>query len=297
MPEVVEVCLNAIYLNHKIQNKFITDFIVTGGRYKKNKLNNLNKLKKCLPLKIKCVNTKGKFMYFNLDDEFYIMNTYGLTGFWSFTKYDHSDIQLKIKNVGTLYFTDQLHYGTISITNDKNNVINKFNKLSPDFLKTNFTCNEFYNRIINYKNKEDTIFQALMKQQNSLGSGLGNYLSAEILYDAKLSPFTKIKNIDKSRSNVLCKSIKKIIKYSYMSADDGYFDKLDDDALNFINKLRKNIKKNPNHKYNFHKTTKISNKKFNFNVYRQNYDPHGNKIKKSKIIKGRTTYWSPKIQK
>ena len=65
----------------------------------------------------------------------------------------------------------------------------------------------------------------------------------------------------------------------------------------FIKQLRNDIKLNMNHKYNFHKDVKLKRgDKFTFQVYGQNKDPLGNPIKKDKIIVGRTTYWSPKVQ-
>ena len=65
----------------------------------------------------------------------------------------------------------------------------------------------------------------------------------------------------------------------------------------FIKQLRNDIKLNRNHKYNFHKNVKLKRgDKFTFQVYGQNKDPLGNPIKKDKIIVGRTTYWSPKVQ-
>lgn len=295
MPEVVEVHLTSLYLNMKLKNKFLSDIKITGGRYKNNSIPGLNKLSKNFPIKIKSVSSYGKFMYFNLDNRFFIMSTFGLTGMWGFDKMDHSDVEFEIEDVGVLYYTDHMHYGTLSITDDKNIIDNKIQKLSPDFLTTNFSCANFYKRIQNYSKQSEYIVETLMKQQNSLGSGIGNYLAVEILFDARISPYTKISDFDKNLSNILCKSIKKVIKIAYLKSDVGYFSHISDDVYNFIVKFRKILIKNPDSKYNYHKSTKIGNEKFKFNVYMQS--KNNKDVKKSKIIKGRTTYWNPKIQK
>ncbi len=83
-----------------------------------------------------------------------------------------------------------------------------------------------------------------------------------------------------------------------MTADVGYLAHLSDELDDWIKNLRNKIKKSKDHKYHYHPDIKLGKAKFKFNIYRQNKDPKGNKVKAEKdIIKGRTTYWVPKIQK
>ena len=65
----------------------------------------------------------------------------------------------------------------------------------------------------------------------------------------------------------------------------------------WVKKLRKKIKNKKDHKYHYHPGVNLKNDVFAFKVYRQKFDPLGNKITPDKIIAGRTTYWSRVVQK
>lgn len=305
MPEVVEVVLTAMYLDYTLKNKSILKLHPIGGRYIKHTLKGLHLLK--YPCTIVEVNSKGKFLWFiitNSDNTTsYIMNTFGLDGKWGSTKHKHSDIELIFDNK-KLYFTDKIKYGTMEITNDINVLNAKLNKLGPDLLKTNFTSDDFYTRVHNYlyknnklniKRQNKEIVKVLMDQSTPLGSGIGNYLVVEILYDSHISPHTKIIDLynNKEKLAKLSNSIKHIIKLSFMNADIGYMEDMDTSLAKFIKKIRLN----PITNNLYHPEINIENEKFKFKVYQQKKDPLGNKVIKDKIVVGRTTYWSPTIQK
>lgn len=319
MPEVVEVCLTALWLNHELKGKKIKNIEIKGGRYSRHKLKGLDIFKKNKPFTIIKIDSKGKFMWFELENskknKYYILNRFGLTGEWGFTKYDHSNVLFKITNHDDLYFTDQRNFGTIEITDDVERLNEELEKMGPDFLKENFTEKEFYDRIENYlyggRSKDDKmssaranrkVIKVLMDQRNNtgIGSGLGNYLAPESLYKAGISPHTKMKDIYKDRalSNKLSKAIKYIVKSSFLTADIGYLEDLDTGMASFVKKIRKDVKKKPKtSKYSFHPDINLkNNEEFTFKVYQQKEDPYGNPVKADKIIKGRTTYWVPKKQ-
>src|SRR5690606_16237701 len=100
-----------------------------------------------------------------------------------------------------LYFNDVRNFGNMEITNNIEILNNKLNSLAPDFLKEDFTNNEFHQMIVSYVHVNNKLSQARMNKeivkvlmdQNSIGSGIGNYLVAEILFKAKISPYTKLK--------------------------------------------------------------------------------------------------------
>jgi formamidopyrimidine-DNA glycosylase len=73
MPEVIEVKKYAIFLNKLLKNKYINNIKILKGRYKKyGPFPLYEKLKKNLPLKVIDIKTKGKFLYFVLEKNFYI---------------------------------------------------------------------------------------------------------------------------------------------------------------------------------------------------------------------------------
>lgn len=317
MPEIVEVCLTALWLNEKLSNKELTKVKIMGGRYSRHPLKGLIYITTYGPFKINKVDSKGKFLWFELSDknnkQYYILNRFGLEGEWGFKQQEHSGLQFTITDSPgkemELYFTDSRNFGTVEIVNDVRKLNKELAKMGPDLLKVPFTNKEFYDRIENYVTRgtgsivktrgDKEIIKVLMDQTISggIGCGLGNYLSVEILYDCKISPHKQIKDIydDKPLANKLAHSIKYILKLSFLTASIGYLEHLDPDMVSFIKKLRTEIDKK--HIYNFHPEIQLDkNDVFSFKVYRQKKDPHGNLIKADKIIGNRTTYWSPLVQ-
>lgn len=289
MPEVVEVYVTREYLNKVAKNKVVHDIIVHSGRYIDTGFPLFKGLNKP---KITKIGSKGKFMWIELDDgnkKLYLLNTYGLTGGWSTKKDKYVRVELVLGSK-SIYYYDKLGFGTIEL-GDAMMLSKKLNSLAADILLTNFTEDIFYNKIMALKNKKMPIITLLMDQKK-LFSGIGNYLGAEILYHAKIDPHSTVNNISKNKAlcNILSKSIKYITKLSLLKSDIGYLSELDDDFKLFITELRKTIIVHPD--------IKLKKKAyFEFNVYNQEVDPLGNPITKSKIIKSRTTYWCPAIQK
>jgi len=135
MPEVCEVCLTSQYLSDAI-GKSILKMEILKGRY----LKKAPKGKMKFPSKIVNVDSKGKFMWMTLEHDgkpYYLLNTFGLTGQWSFDKLEYNNIRFKLDD-GNLYFGDMRNFGTIEITDDIKILNKKLNKLAPDFLKTSF---------------------------------------------------------------------------------------------------------------------------------------------------------------
>lgn len=306
MPEVCEVRLSAIYLNKKLKNNNITSIKVIKGRYLKKDLPGLKSTIKLLPLKVKKVRSKGKFIWFEFKDKnnntLYLFSTLGLEGRWSFKKINNSNVQFKIKNklgkIKTLYYADSRNFGTLKFINSKAELDKKLFSLGPDFLQTNFNNRDFKKRIKNYlttKAKHDKkIVTVLMEQgaKTGIGSGLGNYLVPEILFRAKISPHTKMGDLFKNtqKINKLAHMIKYVVKLCYLTNKTKYVDHF----IKFIEKHYDRIKLGLAE--NYHNDIDIKKNKFCYLVYRQKKDPKGNDIVGEKIIKGRTTYWSPNIQ-
>ena len=85
MPEIVEVRKTRDFLRKIMKNKYIESISIIKGRYKTHKPFDLyNKIKNNLPLKVLDIKSKGKFMYFILEHDFYIFSTLGLRGGWTY---------------------------------------------------------------------------------------------------------------------------------------------------------------------------------------------------------------------
>lgn len=304
MPELCEVIFLSMYLFKKLKKKKLKNIEVLKGRYTHQKMNGLDEIKEVLPLRVIRINSKGKFLWFELKDKnnnnWYLLNTLGLTGYWD-TDMDNISNRVMFefesdKTNERYYYVDARNFGTLEFTSDINKLNNKLEKLAPDFLKENLNYDIMRERIselLSKKRKEREIVKILMSQDKGegLGSGLGNYLTAEILYKAKISPYRKLSSLSDDEIKNLTDSIKYITKQCYTNNKTGYMELFDE------NTLKKHYKKVKEEIYpNYHSDIKIK-EDFDFNVYGLEKDKYGNTIKADKIIPGRTTYWVPKIQK
>lgn len=303
MPEICEIVLIAQYLTTKIINDVITDIEISSGKYTHKQLDGLNFLKNNKNTIIS-INTKGKFLWFELRNEnneiLYIMNWFGLTGEWSFKPGNNDRIILHLTNNEKLYFSDPRNFGIIQITNDISVLNNKLNSLANDLLKTNFTnkqylkwFRDFLTEYPKYKNIPIVAFLLEQNKNKTIGSGIGNYLSAEILYRAKISPYRPLDTLSDDDIFVLADTIKFVLKMCYMTNKTGYMVKLGD----FVDEHKQLVLNGVFPDY--HPEIKIKDlPSFDFFVYRKKTDPLGNKVLADEIKgTGRTTYWVKEIQK
>jgi formamidopyrimidine-DNA glycosylase len=291
MPEVCEVALTAEILNSKLKGKTFIAIEFSSGRYGagRKKPEGFSDFQKSLPLKVKKINSKGKFMWFELFDEnnpnadhWFIWSTFGLTGMWSFNpqKFERLEIELQsANNKFSIYYSDMRNFGTFKFSQDKDLLDKKLTELGSDILKDediNFSSITKYKKPI----------VAILMDQKKIGSGIGNYLVAEVLYKAKISPHRICTTLNESEIEKLTYYIKYMVKLCYLEGGTEYMGHLIDETTKIPRK-------------NYHPNIHIKKKdaKFIFSVYRQQHDPLGNKVKAEKILKNRTTYWVPNIQK
>lgn len=264
-----------------------------------------------LPLKVTKVGVRGKIIYIilNTSDRWWCLwCAFAMTGRFSLidTKYKKFAFRFKGKKLlksdktptgltfiqGTTYYTaannliipkflngqrefilyfDSIRgFSSIELLNNLTQLTSKLSSLKYSFLqdyKNNLDIHTFANILQKYcrRNLSSVLLDA------KIFTGIGNYILAESLYKAKLSPFRKISSLNSDDINKLFKSIKYVMKWSYLSQGGK----------------NKNIMPD----------IKVPNKIFKFSVYRQKYDPKGNLVIHEKIPAGRTGHWVKKIQK
>lgn len=286
MPEGCEVALTAEILKEELLHYDLTDIVIFDTKFKKAK--NLSIAKKKLPLTVKNIDSKGKLMWIVFDDDVYMTVGFGLEGKWSFAEKKYSKMKFVFESkhkTKTLWWNDMISYGNITFYSKKTDLLKKLNTLGMDFLKSSYTSNDIWTVIKKLKTSkfgEKMIIELLMNQKK-LGSGLGNYLSADSLYIAKIRPSRKIKTLTETDVKHLTLGIKRVVKTAYYNDDNKYMNYLQDYLVE--------------HKRN---TTYLSDvkpfKKFTFFVYRRKEDDEGNEVIADKLIKGRTTYWVKEVQ-
>lgn len=269
MPEGPEVRKTTDFLTN-YKNKVLTGFVSLSGRYvKKGEIPGEDSL--TLPTVVKSVDCKGKFIYFTLNDdnkECYLFSTLGMSGMWTNIKSKHSRFMMFFDDDSVLYYNDMRNFGTLKFVNDKKVLDKKLKSLGPDILVNEVCLRDFVGRFNSKPNK--TIAECLMNQ--SVISGVGNYLKAEILYCSKISPHRLIKDISELEWDALHFSARDQITRSY---------KLGGATIATY--------RQPNG------SEGLYNRRFA--VYNQEVDLYGNLVIREHTADKRTTHWVPNIQK
>jgi formamidopyrimidine-DNA glycosylase len=298
MPEGPEVKIVVDGLNDVLKNKYIVDIKITPtSRYRNKAPDGFNDFRSLITQKKTKVNNikcKGKFIYFEVvaadntrqstNNKWYIFNHLGMSGIWSHRPAKHTSIILTystspptrhygnsnitntksttLKRVFKLYFIDQRHFGLFEFTNKKSILNLKLNALGPDLLNDSISYSQFAKIII--KHSRNNICKVLMDQ--SIFSGIGNYLKSEILYDSKIHPLTNIGQLSSKDLKTLFNASRRLIKASYLAQG---------------NSLRhyKNVE---SIKDTF---------EFQLKVYGLKKDINGNKVHRITTPDGRSTYY------
>jgi endonuclease-8 len=300
MPEVIEVMKYADFIKKHIKNKYITEINILNGRYKKHgPFEMYETLVKKLPLKVIDIKTKGKFLYFIIENGFYLFSTLGLQGGWTYKsnkskkkfefpnlinyinnnvmeKYrtrsiNHLNVEFVTKD-GSLYFHDVLSFGTLKIIDNKNDLDKKLNSIGPDIMDTSY--NVFLEQIKKKKNLDKYIGNVIVNQK--VISGIGNYLRSDILWLCHISPFRKVKDLKDEKILEIYNNALLLIwgDYDYNKGVE----------LKYIKK----------------KDKLPSDYKRDFFVYMHDKDIYNNNVIKEKLYEGsqeRFIHWVPKIQK
>lgn len=281
MPEGIEVKVLCEYLRKHYKDKIIINSKFISGRYIKHELpkgyNNFINNK----YKIINIDNKGKFIYFILEDnnnnKWCIFNTLGLTGEWKLEEDKFTRFYFEFNDNTKLYFSDMRNFGTFKFLPDLSELNKKLNELGIDPFDTKlFTFENFNNKINKYQKK--TLPEVLMNQK--IFSGIGNYIKAESLYIAKLSPHRTIKSLNDNDKINLYNAIKYVMYNSYFNKNYYY---------NMLSNKTREINK---------KDLGINNIiEYEFKVYNRKEDINGYKVITEETKDKRTTYWVKEIQK
>lgn len=271
MPEIAEVALMADSIRNILPvNPQIISIVINGGKYQSRPLKNLEEFNTACPLNILSVNTKGKFCWIELADDWIIGLTFGMTGtimYQSETEVPH--VTFNLNDNCRFFYHDVRRFGNITLTNDRRWLQSKLKSLGPDMLTgPEITDEQFIQALRRFDNQN--ICKVLMNQKAV--SGIGNYLKSEVLYKAKISPFICVKAIPDKVLSELHRIIRQTTKQAYQAQGASLY----------------TYKSANRRKGSFQKMLQ---------VYGKTYDPKGRKVLKVKTSDGRSTYFVPEVQK
>jgi len=296
MPEVIEVLTYLDFLKKKIKGETIQSMKILKGRYKTHgPFDHFTSLQKALPLRVSDIQTKGKFLYITFENGMVLLSTLGLSGGWIWshgsdyefaslreilpkgeldayhtTALHHLNVEFKTAH-GILYFYDILSFGTLKVALDLEEVEKKLQTIGPDI--TTVKWEEFEERI-DHVSEDKVIGNVLMNQR--VVSGIGNYLRADILWLAKLSPFRTLGSLSTAELKRVWKFARFLVwaKYDYKQGI----------------RIGAIAEKHPRLPSDYER---------DFYIFRQDTDPQGRLVEHKKLYEGsqeRTIFWVPSVQ-
>ena len=177
----------------------------------------------------------------------------------------HLNVEFIFEN-GSLFFYDQLSFGSIKVFQSSDELDKKIKLMGLDIMDPETSVELFIEKINKKKNLQREIGNILLDQK--IIAGVGNYLRADSLWLSKISPFRKVKDIINKEFINLYKNIR-LLTWSLYDYNSGVKLKI------ISNKLPIDYKKE-------------------FLVYNRN------EVIKEKLYEGsniRYIHWVPQIQK
>ena len=233
----------------------------------------LKALKKILNSKIINLRRIAKYVIIDFDNSNSVIIHLGMSGRLKILKNKtlikkHDHLVFKFTGNNKLIFNDPRKFGFIDIVkSDKINNIRYIRGLGLDALDEQLSIEYLYAK---FHKSEVAVKQLLLNQY--IVAGIGNIYASEILFDAKISPLTIGKDLNKYQIGTIISSIKKILNKAIKSGGSTINDYVSPDGT-------------------------LGNFQNNFKVYgKEGKIIRGHKIKKI-VLYGRSTFFCPDIQK
>jgi formamidopyrimidine-DNA glycosylase len=259
MPEGPEIFYLKEMLKTKIKNKKFTEII-------SNTNSEINLPKESKILDCDC---KGKLLWIETED-YYVHMHLMISGWLVFEKPKICKYEFVFDNM-TIYMDDVRRFSKVYIVNSKKEHEKIIAELGLNFFSNEINEDIFIDII---SNSTKNISSLLLEQ--SIFSGIGNYIRNEVLYLSKIHPNKKSKDID-------LEDIKSLYENTRFVMFSNLYELLKTDNLK-IPKEIKNISP---------ETLEVP---YKYRVYDKEKDRLGNKVTKEKMA-GRWTYYVKSIQK
>jgi DNA-formamidopyrimidine glycosylase len=271
MPEGPELRCSRDALREILHGQKILGFKVGAtGRYIKKVPEGFFESNNKLPLTITSIDTHGKFMWWTLStdggEQFFMHCTYGMSGAWQTIPSKHTCFIVEYSD-GNVYFNDPRHFGTIKFVHKSSEHKKKLATLGPCILGSQIEPEIFAEKMLRKPSR--TIAEALMDQASV--AGVGNYIKAECLYRAGISPWRQVSDISPEEYVGLCEHTLAVAQESYNSQGASIY-----------------TYKNPN--------GEEGEMQFSFRVYSQKSCPRGHLVVNQETPEGRTSWWCAECQ-
>jgi formamidopyrimidine-DNA glycosylase len=264
MPEGPEVKNMMLFLRDNIIDKTLTSVQICKESFAK-KTKGFEQIETVLPSKVICCDSKGKCGYIKLENGYCFIFGFGMTGaIKKSTEAKHLSVCFTYGDDNQkIYYSSIRNFGHVWLQKDSDLDL-KLSKLGPCILDCEPCQDQNIIKIFRKKNKK-AICQVLMDQ--SVFSGIGNYIKSEILYETKIHPLQKVENIPDDILISLYTSARKIADLSLKCGGKSLYT-----------------------------YESLASQDFELKVYNRTMDPEGRKIIKINTPDKRTTFIVPELQ-
>lgn len=269
MPEGPECRYIANSLHQYLKNKTMRNIIIHSGRYQRHGPPIGFTECEFQGTTIQNIQVHGKLIYWKFSNDWYLLNTLGMSGQWLIkdTGEKHDHIEIMCDDNTRVWYRDVRNFGTLRFVRQPT-LDKALCGLGHDILSDTEISREEWKVLVG-KNMKKNICVFLMNQKNL--AGVGNYLKSESLYQANIDPRQTLEDIDEEILWHLYSIIRSISKESFESHGASF------------------------HSYQGPKGEKGAHG-FTFKVYGQKKDPNGHNVERLNTPDKRSTYWVPIVQ-
>jgi formamidopyrimidine-DNA glycosylase len=266
MPEGAECRIISEGLARKVGKRTCVSITPLTGRYTKGPIPGVDSF---VPARVVGVGVKGKLIFWILENETFLLSTLGMSGTWtSNPDHKHARVRFDFDTGDPVFFVDARNFGTLKLLRGKAAFLKKINSLGPDLLNEDVDHERFAAAMDTKAHW--TVAKALMNQ--SVVCGVGNYVKAEALYRAQISPHRLVGSLSTEEMKALNLSCQIVLRQAYNGRGASIRTYRDADG-------------------------NTGDATLTFLVYGRRTDPHGNLVVREETTDGRTTHWVPSVQK
>jgi len=289
MPEGPECTTVAVQLHSILKNAYLTDVSILSGRYLKTLPEGFERLSERLPLQILGVRNKGKFIYMQLERDWNVFITLGMSGSFKVSTNPYARVQFdylhdtgEIQVENRVFYSDMRNFGTLKFVQGQDVLEQKLASIGPDMLNAPCSEEQWLNLCERYKRK--SLVNFLMTQ--SVISGVGNIYKSESLFLARLHPARTVSSCSQEELLELYRAVLQVLKIAYETG--GSTIRNYSDVYNSEGKYARYASA----------VKEIADARLGkVMVYGQKTDPYGNLISRITLDDKRTTHYSPVLQK
>lgn len=288
MPEGPECTRTTRQLDRAVRGKSLVNINFISGRYTKQLPTGFADFYIALEeqnLPVKGVYNKGKFIWWEFGDLLpicYMYTTLGMSGNFKLQPSKHTRIGFYFDDDSSIYYNDQRNFGTVKFVFENSDHERKLNSIGPDMLNNPCTLVDFLH--IARRKPSWTVVKWLMDQGQI--SGVGNIYKSESLFLAALDPRRTMGSFSDEELEKLYYAVCQVLTASYESG--GATLRNYSDLYNNHGQYTR-FPSNPEEM--------VEARGGRVMVYNQKEDIYGNPVERLKLNDGRTTFWSPEVQR